>query len=114
MPIIDQLSGPTPKNLSLEGNKLTNINPFENEGQAATSDIQALTDTAQTLIASQDLISGRLSAQIPNYSYFKPASKSPLSVPEGLEGLPYYPSLGGIKSSGENTYKDLGPIDGQY
>ena len=39
MPIIDQLTGPTPKNLSLQG---TPGLSFENEGQRTTSPIQAL------------------------------------------------------------------------
>jgi len=111
MPIIDQLSKPTPENLSLEGNKLTNIVPFENEGQASTSDIQALVGGG-TLVASQDLISGRLSAQIPGANYFKPASTPPVSVPNGVEGIPFYPSLGGVGGTG--TYRDRGLIDGRY
>ena len=111
MPIIDQLSKPTPENLSLEGNKLTNINPFENEGQASTSDIQALA-SGNNLVASQDLISGRLSVQIPGANYFKPASTPPVSVPNGIEGKPFYPALGGI--GGLGTYRDNGPIDGRY
>jgi len=112
MPIIDQLSGPTPKNLSLEGNKLTNISPFESEGQAYTSDIQALTNTGGTLLGSQDLIRGRLSTQVPGATYFKPASTPPTSVPNGLEGNPFYPALGGVGGSG--TYRDLGPSEGRY
>ena len=111
MPIIDQLSGPTPKNLSLEGDKLTNISPFENEGQAYTSDIQAFV-VGSSLVGSQDLIRGRLSTQIPNAGYFKPASTPPVSVPNGLEGNPFYPALGGVGGSG--TYRDLGPREGRY
>jgi len=112
MPIIDQLSKPTPENLSLEGDKLTNISPFENEGQAYTSDIQALTNTGGTLLGSQDLIRGRFSTQVPGATYFKPASTPPVSVPNGVEGIPFYPSLGGVGGTG--TYRDRGPIDGRY
>lgn len=111
MPIIDQLSGPTPKNLSLEGNKLTNISPFENEGQAYTSDIQALVG-GRTLVSSQDLLRGRISTQIPDANYFKPASTPPVSVPSPFEGNPFYPALGGIGGGG--TYKDNGPSEGRY
>jgi hypothetical protein len=79
---------------------------FENEGQMFTSDIQAFTGVPQTntLLASQDLISGRLSRQIPLYPYFQRASKPPVSFPDGLEGrvAPWGP------------YKGKGPIDGRY
>jgi len=111
MPIIDQLTGPTPKNLSLQG---TPGPSFENEGQRTTSPIQALATNGGDLLLSQDLKTGRISNQIPGAPYTAGPSKEPYSVPDGLEGLPYYPSLGGVKSNGQNTYKDLGPIDGRY
>lgn len=111
MPIIDQLTGPTPKNLSLQGAPGPS---FENEGQRTTSPIQALASNGGALLLSQDLITGRLSKQIPLYPYQAGPSVPPISNPNGLEGIPYYPSLGGVKSNGQNTYKDLGPIDGRY
>jgi hypothetical protein len=84
---------------------------FENEGQMFTSDIQAFTGLPPTnaLVRSQDLISGRLSRQIPFYPYFKPASQPPVSFPSGLEGRiapwgPYSRNYAGGK----------GPIEGRY
>jgi hypothetical protein len=111
MPIIDQLSTPTPQNLSLQGAPGLS---FENEGQRTTSPIQALTSNGGALLLSQDLISGRISRQIPLNPYTAGPSNSPISNPNGLEGLPYYPSLGGVKANGQNTYKDLGPREGKY
>lgn len=111
MPIIDQLTGPTPKNLSLQGAPGLS---FENEGQRTTSPIQALASNGGALLLSQDLISGRISNQIPFAPYTAGPSKDPISLPNGLEGLPYYPAIGGVKANGQNTYKDLGPIDGRY
>jgi hypothetical protein len=79
---------------------------FENQGQMRTSTIQAFTGDPQTgtLLASQDLISGRLSRQIPLYPYFQRASTIPVSFPSGYEGrvAPWGP------------YKGKGPIDGRY
>ena len=58
---------------------------FENEGLMMTSDIQAFVGVppTNTLLASQDLISGRLSRQIPFYPYFKAPSNPPVSFPPG-------------------------------
>jgi len=109
--IIKQLDKPTPEFLSLEGKPgLT----FEEDSQMTISDIQAFTGTppTETLVRSQDLLIGRTSTQIPGAHYFKPASTSPVSIPDGFEGNPYYPALGG--SGGAGTYKDLGPRDGRY
>jgi len=79
---------------------------FENQGQMNTSTIQAFTGNpaTNTLLASQDLISGRLSRQIPFYPYFQAASKPPVSFPNGFEGrvAPWGP------------YNAKGPIDGRY
>lgn len=79
---------------------------FETEGQIFTSDIQAFTGTpvSNTLVRSQDLISGRLSKQIPLYPYFKAASKPPVSFQDGFEGKP----------APWGPYKSKGPIEGRY
>lgn len=79
---------------------------FENEGQMMTSDIQAFVGVppSNTLLRSQDLISGRLSRQIPLYPYFKTPSTRPVSFEDGFEGriAPWGP------------YKQKGPVDGRY
>ncbi len=79
---------------------------FENEGQMMTSNIQAFVGVppTNTLLSSQDLISGRLSRQIPFYPYFKAPSNPPVSFPPGLEGriAPWGP------------YKSKGPVEGRY
>ena len=79
---------------------------FESEGQLFTSDIQAFTGTPPTgrLLRSQDLISGRLSRQIPFYPYFKAASNPPVSFPDGFAGQP----------APWGPYKSKGPIEGRY
>ena len=79
---------------------------FENEGQMFTSTIQAFTGNPQTntLLASQDLISGRLSRQIPLYPYFQRASTIPVSFPTGFEG----------REAPWGPYKGKGPVDGRY
>ena len=84
---------------------------FENEGQMMTSDIQAFVGLppTNTLLRSQDLISGRLSRQIPFYPYFKAPSNPPVSFPPGSEGRiapwgPYSRNYAGGK----------GPIEGRY
>ena len=79
---------------------------FEAEGQALTSTIQAFTGVpyTNTLLASQDLISGRLSRQIPFTPYFKPASKPQVSFPDGFEGRP----------APWGPYKAKGPVEGRY
>jgi len=79
---------------------------FESEGIAMTSDIQAFVGVppSNTLLASQDLISGRLSRQIPFTPYFKAASKSPVSFPDGFEGKP----------APWGPYKSKGPVEGRY
>lgn len=98
MPIIrDQLNGPTPQNLSLQGQPGPN---FENEGQRTTSDIQALANS-NALQASQDLLTGRLQGS------FLTLSDPPVSVPNAFAGRPYYPILGG-------PYRDRGPREGRY
>ena len=79
---------------------------FENEGQIFTSDIQAFNGNplSNTLLRSQDLISGRKSTQIPFYPYFKSASKPPVSFQDGFEGKP----------APWGPYKSKGPVEGRY
>jgi hypothetical protein len=71
-----------------------------------TSEIHAFLGNPQTdtLKKSQDLISGRLSRQIPFYSYFKAASQPPVSFENGFEGKP----------APHGPYQDKGPSDGRY
>lgn len=98
MSIQNQLNGPTPQNLSLQGRQGPT---FENEGQRTTSDIQALASNSN-LTKSQDLLSGRRAN-----SFLTPPSQPPVSVPDNFVGRPYYPSLGG-------PYKGAGPREGRY
>lgn len=105
----DRLLDPiTTSKLGLAGNKGPE---FENEGQMMTSRIQAFVGVppTNTLLASQDLLTGRLSTQIPFYPYFKPASNPPVSFQPGYEGRiapwgPYSRNYAGGK----------GPIEGRY
>lgn len=109
MALKDRLLNPlTTSPFGLAGNKGPE---FENEGQMMTSDIQAFVGLppTNTLLRSQDLITGRLSRQIPLYPYFKTPSKPPLSFPDGFEGRfapwgPYSRNYSGGK----------GPIEGRY
>ena len=116
MPIISQLTGTSPQDLSLKGQQGPN---FESEAQRTTSDIQALVRAGGALAASQDLLSGR-TAQVAQAGFvvtpssprafkssFAPPSNPPVSFPDAFAGRPYYPSLGGV-------YKDKGPLDGRY
>ena len=98
MPIINQLNGPTPQGLSLQGQPGPN---FENETQRTTSDIQALANS-NILQASQDLLIGRR-----HTSFYARPSDPPVSFPDAFVGRPYYPALGGM-------YKDKGPKEGKY
>ena len=79
---------------------------FENQGQMNTSEIHAFLGNPQTgtLVRSQDLLSGRLSRQIPFNSYFKPASQPPVSFNDSYVG----------KVAPWGPYKSKGPIDGRY
>ena len=79
---------------------------FENQGQMNTSTIQAFVGLppTQELKASQDLITGRLSRQIPLYPYYKPASNPPVSFPDGNVGKP----------APWGPYKAKGPAEGRY
>jgi hypothetical protein len=100
--VIDQLSGPTPQKLSLEGNPGPT---FETEGQRATSNIQGLSRNG-VLQSSQGLIAGRRYG-IGRFSVFVNPSEPPVSAPDNFVANPYYPSLGG-------TYKNKGPREGRY
>lgn len=98
----DRLLDPgTTSQFGLAGNKGPE---FEAESQRFTSDIQAFVGTANSLVKSQDLISGRMSRQIPFHPYFKPASTPPVSFPDGLEG----------KAAPWGPYKSKGPTEGRY
>ena len=79
---------------------------FENESMKFTSDIQALTTNpiSNELKASQDLLSGRLSRQIPGYPYFQAASEPPVSFPTAFAGKP----------APWGPYKSKGPAEGRY
>lgn len=109
MALKDRLLNPiTTSPFGLKGNKGPE---FENEGQMMTSTIQAFVGLppTNTLLTSQDLITGRLSRQIPLYAYFKAASKPPVSFPDGFEGKfapwgPYSRKYAG----------GVGPIEGRY
>ena len=104
MALKDRLLDPlTTSEFGLKGQKGLE---FESEGQMFTSDIQAFVGTppTQTLLRSQDLITGHLSRQIPFTSYFKPASKPPVSFPDGFEGRP----------APWGPYKAKGPVEGRY
>lgn len=104
MALKDRLLDPfSTSEFGLAGNKGPE---FENEGQLFTSDIQAFTGNplSNTLLRSQDLISGRKSTQIPLYPYFKAASKPPVSFPNGFEGKP----------APWGPYKSKGPVEGRY
>jgi hypothetical protein len=109
MALKDRLLNPaTTSPYGLAGNKGPEC---ENQGQMMTSDIQAFVGLppTNTLLKSQDLISGRLSRQIPLYPYFKSPSTSPVSFPDGFEGRfapwgPYSRNYAGGK----------GPIEGRY
>ena len=104
MELKDRLLNPIQTStLGLAGNKGPE---FESEGQLFTSDIQAFTGVPPTgrLLRSQDLISGRLSRQIPFYPYYKAASTPPVSFPSGFEGQP----------APWGPYKGKGPIEGRY
>lgn len=109
MALKDRLLNPlTTSPFGLKGNKGPE---FENEGQMMTSTIQAFVGVPPTnnLRVSQDLISGRLSRQIPLYPYFQPASKPPISFPDGFEGrfAPWGPYS-------RNYAGGVGPIEGRY
>lgn len=97
--IIDQLIGPTPKQLSLEGQPGPN---FENEGQRTTSIIHNLGVGDDGKKTSEDLLIGRRTP-----SYFAPPSEPPVSFPNEFVGEPYYSARGG-------TYRNTGPIKGRY
>lgn len=79
---------------------------FENQGQMNTSEIHAFLGNPQTntLQKSQDLVSGRLSRQIPFNTYFKAASQPPVSFENGFEG----------KVAPHGPYQSKGPADGRY
>lgn len=79
---------------------------FENQSQMNTSEIHAFLGNPQTnsLVRSQDLISGRLSRQIPFHTYFKAASQPPVSFDRGFEG----------KVAPWGPYQSKGPADGRY
>lgn len=105
----DRLLNPTTTSvLGLKGNKGPE---FENEGQMMTSRIQAFVGVppTNTLLTSEDLITGRLSTQIPLYPYYKPASNPPVSFQSGYEGRipPYGPYS-------RNYAGGKGPIEGRY
>jgi len=100
----DRLLDPlTTSTLGLGGNKGLE---FEAEGQMYTSTIQAFVGIppTQDLRASQDLITGRLSRQIPFTPYYKAASKPPVSFPDGFEG----------KVAPWGPYRAKGPVEGRY
>ena len=80
---------------------------FENQGRANYSEIQAFLGVPQTntLRKSQDLLSGRMSNQIPGHPYFQRASEPPVSFPDTNAGKP---AVWGEYSKGK------GPADGRY
>jgi len=109
MALKDRLLNPlTTSPFGLAGNKGPE---FENEGQMMTSTIQAFVGLPPTngLLTSQDLITGRLSRQIPLYPYFKTPSKPPVSFPDGFEGR--YAPWGPYS---RNYAGGVGPIEGRY
>ena len=96
--IIDQLNGPTPKDLSLEGQD----GPYLEIDGDVNSDLHAYTNGGN-LISSRDLWTGSYY----RYNGFAKQSNPPYSFPNEFAGKPYYPSLGG-------AYKDKGPVKGRY
>ena len=77
---------------------------FENLGQKYTSEIQARTTLpiSNTLAKSQDLITGRVSTQIPGYAYFTRNTQ-----------LAFGPSGAG-KPAPWGPYSSKGPAEGKY
>ena len=98
MSLKDKFTNPTSTSaFGLKGEKGPE---FENEGQMFTSDIQARTSrpTSRDLKASQDLLSGRSSNQIPLHPYYQSPTK--------------FSHKGDTPSWG--TYRDKGPSEGRY
>lgn len=71
---------------------------FENQGMMFTSAIQAKTAISRDLQASEDLLSGRNSRQIPFLPYYQSETVHSLK--------------GQLPSTG--TYKNNGPTEGRY
>lgn len=77
---------------------------FENQAQKYTSDIQARNTTpiSNTLQSSQDLISGRLSRQIPGYAYYSGNTQLAFGKNGAGQPAPWGP------------YRTKGPVEGRY